>query len=76
MLHDCMLFLILIKLYVSNKNCFLRLYVIFQYLKDSIDQIIDFFASNTTVSQTIALEAAAAVQVSSVFPCFLNMAEK
>ena len=34
-----------------------------QYLKDSIDQIIKFFKSSTAVSQTIALETAAAVQV-------------
>ncbi|XP_057978559.1 uncharacterized protein LOC131164992 isoform X2 [Malania oleifera] len=33
------------------------------YLKDSIDQIVNFFESNTAVSQTIALETAAAVQV-------------
>lgn len=35
-----------------------------QYLKDSIDRIINFFQSNAAVSQTIALETAAAVQVS------------
>lgn len=34
-----------------------------QYLKDTVDQIINFFQSNTAFSQTIALEAAAAVQV-------------
>lgn len=34
-----------------------------QYLKDSLDQIIQFFESNTAVSQTVALETAAAVQV-------------
>lgn len=34
-----------------------------QYMKDSIDQIVKFFESNTAVSQTIALETAAAVQV-------------
>ena len=34
-----------------------------QYLKNSIDQIIDFFGSNSAVSQTIAVETAAAVQV-------------
>lgn len=33
------------------------------YMKDSIGQIIKFFESNTAVSQTIALEAAAAVQM-------------
>lgn len=33
------------------------------YLKESIDQIIDFFGSNTAVSQTIAVETAAAVQM-------------
>lgn len=33
------------------------------YLKDSIDEIIKFFESNTAVSQTIALETAAAVQM-------------
>lgn len=34
-----------------------------QYLKDSIDHIINFFKSNTAVSQTVAMETAAAVQV-------------
>jgi vacuolar protein sorting-associated protein 13A/C len=33
------------------------------YLKDSIDGIVNFFESSTAVSQTIALETAAAVQV-------------
>ncbi|XP_043715720.1 uncharacterized protein LOC122664096 isoform X2 [Telopea speciosissima] len=33
------------------------------YLKDSIDQIITFFESSTIVSQTIAVETAAAVQM-------------
>ncbi|XP_042953951.1 uncharacterized protein LOC122290372 isoform X2 [Carya illinoinensis] len=33
------------------------------YLKESIDQIINFFESNTAVSQTIALETATAVQM-------------
>ncbi|KAJ0048722.1 hypothetical protein Pint_15724 [Pistacia integerrima] len=33
------------------------------YLKDSIDEMIKFFESNTAVSQTIALETAAAVQM-------------
>ncbi|CAH9120085.1 unnamed protein product [Cuscuta europaea] len=33
------------------------------YLKDSIDQIVNFFESNAAVSQTIALETAAAVQM-------------
>ncbi|EEF45057.1 vacuolar protein sorting-associated protein, putative [Ricinus communis] len=33
------------------------------YLKDSIDEIIKFFESNHAVSQTIALETAAAVQM-------------
>ncbi|KAF8032759.1 hypothetical protein BT93_D1608 [Corymbia citriodora subsp. variegata] len=33
------------------------------YLKDSIDQVIKFFESNSGVSQTIALETAAAVQM-------------
>ncbi|XP_031125724.1 uncharacterized protein LOC116028070 isoform X1 [Ipomoea triloba] len=33
------------------------------YLKDSIDQIVNFFESNVAVSQTIALETAAAVQM-------------
>ena len=33
-------------------------------MKDSIDQIVKFFESDTAVSQTIALETAAAVQVS------------
>lgn len=37
-----------------------------QYLKDSIDGIVTFFESHTPVSQAIALEAAAAVQVSSL----------
>lgn len=32
------------------------------YLKDSIDHIINFFKSNTAVSQTVAMETAAAVQ--------------
>ncbi|KAJ4957745.1 hypothetical protein NE237_024856 [Protea cynaroides] len=32
------------------------------YLKDSIDQIVTFFESSTVVSQTIAVETAAAVQ--------------
>lgn len=34
-----------------------------QYLKDSIDQIIDFFQSSATVSQTLVQETASAVQV-------------
>ncbi|KAI3918587.1 hypothetical protein MKX01_041907, partial [Papaver californicum] len=33
------------------------------YLKDSIDQIINFFDSSSAVSQTIAMETAAAVQM-------------
>ncbi|KAM6557396.1 hypothetical protein CsatB_004415 [Cannabis sativa] len=33
------------------------------YIKDTIDQIINFFQSSTDVSQTLALEAAAAVQM-------------
>ncbi|XP_058190168.1 uncharacterized protein LOC131307586 isoform X5 [Rhododendron vialii] len=33
------------------------------YLKDSIDRIINFFESNTVVSQAVALETAAAVQM-------------
>ncbi|KAL6985853.1 hypothetical protein U1Q18_019226 [Sarracenia purpurea var. burkii] len=33
------------------------------YLKDSIDRIISFFESNTVVSQAVALETAAAVQM-------------
>lgn len=33
------------------------------YLKDSIDQIVNFFQSNAAVSQTVALETAAAVQL-------------
>ncbi|KAJ7944655.1 pleckstrin-likey (PH) domain-containing protein [Quillaja saponaria] len=33
------------------------------YLKDTVDQIINFFESNTAVSQTIALETAAAMQM-------------
>ncbi|XP_027361593.1 uncharacterized protein LOC113869468 [Abrus precatorius] len=33
------------------------------YMKDSIDQIVKFFESNAAVSQTIALETAAAVQM-------------
>lgn len=37
-----------------------------QYLKDSIDQIVGFFKSSTAISQTIALETAAAMQV--LFP--------
>lgn len=38
-----------------------------QYLKDSIDGIVNFFESSTAVSQTIALETAAAVQVCLIF---------
>lgn len=41
----------------------LSLFVNGQYLKDSIDSIINFFESNAGVSQKIALETAAAVQV-------------
>lgn len=37
------------------------------YLKDSIDGIVNFFESSTAVSQTIALETAAAVQVCLIF---------
>lgn len=37
-----------------------------QYLKDSIDGIVNFFESSTAVSQTIALETAAAVQVCNI----------
>ncbi|KAH7549714.1 hypothetical protein JRO89_XS13G0070800 [Xanthoceras sorbifolium] len=37
-----------------------------EYLKDSIGEMINFFESNTAVSQTIALETAAAVQISSL----------
>ncbi|XP_062205491.1 uncharacterized protein LOC133907454 isoform X2 [Phragmites australis] len=33
------------------------------YLKDSIDQIVSFFKSSPTISQTLALETAAAVQM-------------
>ncbi|VFQ66400.1 unnamed protein product [Cuscuta campestris] len=33
------------------------------YLKDSVDQIVNFFESNVAVSQSIALETAAAVQM-------------
>ncbi|XWS49634.1 hypothetical protein CRYUN_Cryun12cG0020000 [Craigia yunnanensis] len=33
------------------------------YLKDSLDEVIKFFESNTAVSQTIALETATAVQM-------------
>uniref|UniRef100_J3N503 PH domain-containing protein n=1 Tax=Oryza brachyantha TaxID=4533 RepID=J3N503_ORYBR len=33
------------------------------YLKDSIDQIIEFFKSSPTISQTLAIETAAAVQM-------------
>ncbi|KAE9596742.1 putative vacuolar protein sorting-associated protein [Lupinus albus] len=33
------------------------------YIKESIDQIVKFFESNTAVSQTIAVETAAAVQM-------------
>ncbi|XWS38677.1 hypothetical protein CRYUN_Cryun19dG0151500 [Craigia yunnanensis] len=33
------------------------------YLKDSLDKVIEFFESNTAVSQTIALETATAVQM-------------
>ncbi|CAL0314336.1 unnamed protein product [Lupinus luteus] len=34
-----------------------------EYIKESIDQIVKFFESNTAVSQTIAVETAAAVQM-------------
>lgn len=34
-----------------------------QYLKDSVDQIVNFFESSAAVTQTVALETAAAVQV-------------
>ncbi|GMJ16087.1 hypothetical protein like AT4G17140 [Hibiscus trionum] len=33
------------------------------YLKDSLDEVVKFFESSTTVSQTIALETATAVQM-------------
>ncbi|CAK9173345.1 unnamed protein product [Ilex paraguariensis] len=36
------------------------------YLKDSIDRIINFFESNASVSQNIALETAAAVQMRNI----------
>lgn len=34
-----------------------------QYLKDSVDQIVNFFESSAAVTQAVALETAAAVQV-------------
>lgn len=46
-----------------------------QYMKESIDQIVKFFKSDTAVSQTIVLETAAAVQVLfniSAFWSFVN----
>lgn len=43
--------------------------VLWQYLKDSIDQIVAFFKSSPTISQTLAIETAAAVQVYSTFIC-------
>lgn len=45
--------------------CFLShsLFVYGQYIKDSIDSIVNFFESNAGVSQKIALETVAAVQV-------------
>jgi len=46
-----------------------------QYMKESIDQIVKFFESDTAVSQTIVLETAAAVQVLfniSTFWSFVN----
>lgn len=65
MLHDCML------LFSNSLRLSLRLVLVywlcfFQYLKDSIDGIINFFESSNAVSQTIALETAAAVQVPSI----------
>lgn len=42
---------------------FTNLHAFDQYLKDSIDRIINFFESNTVVSRAVALETAAAVQV-------------
>lgn len=34
-----------------------------QYLKESIDQIVAFFKSSSAISQNLALETAAALQV-------------
>jgi hypothetical protein len=42
-------------------------------MKDSIDQIVKFFESDTAVSQTIALETAAAVQVLFNISAFLSV---
>lgn len=68
MLHDCMLFFIFVIFLHLSFICLIYLFTDFslefgQYIKDSIDQIVKFFESNTAVSQTIALETAAAVQV-------------
>lgn len=51
--------------------------IFWQYMKDAIDQIIKFFQSSTAVSQTLALEAAAAVQVSftALIIVFRNLCE-
>lgn len=35
----------------------------YQYIKESIDRIVAFFKSSASISQTLALETAAAVQV-------------
>ena len=50
--------------------------ILLQYIKDAIDQIMKFFQSSTAVSQTLALEAAAAVQVSfTLFVVFHNLCQ-
>jgi hypothetical protein len=64
MLHDCMLLFSYSLIVLTPSFWSFTDYKSFgQYLKDSIEQIINFFESNTAVSQTIALETAAAVQV-------------
>lgn len=65
MLHDRMLLLSISHKMISLHFCCvcLLINVIDQYLKDAIHEIIKFFESNHSVSQTIALETAAAVQV-------------
>lgn len=65
MLCNCMLSLQFSSTVSNIDLIYLSNYITYfdQYLKDSIDQIVNFFESNVAVSQTIALETAAAVQV-------------
>jgi len=68
MLHDCMLLFSYSLIVLTISFWSFADYKSFgQYLKDSVEQIIKFFESNTAVSQTIALETAAAVQVCFIF---------